>query len=58
MDSIAKLKSLYMLLGGNVNQISKESLLEIYLKPSDEERKNFVKNKNKIKKRISDDKYY
>jgi hypothetical protein len=31
-----------MLLGGNVNLISKESLLEIYLKPSDEERKNFV----------------
>jgi len=31
-----------MLLGGNVNLIAKESLLEIYLRPSDEERKNFV----------------
>lgn len=38
-----------MVLGGNVNLITKESLIEIYLKPSDEERKNF---------RISDDKYY
>ena len=45
-DSIAKLKSLYMVLGGNVNLITKESLIEIYLKPSDEERKNFVKNIN------------
>ena len=30
-----------MVLGGNVNLITKESLIEIYLKPSDEERKNF-----------------
>jgi len=35
-----------MVLGGNVNLITKESLIEIYLKPSDEERKNFVKNIN------------
>ena len=45
------------MIGGNVNIISKESLLEVYLKPTDEERKNFVNFIKIIIKRVADDRY-
>ncbi|KRX11121.1 P-loop containing nucleoside triphosphate hydrolase [Pseudocohnilembus persalinus] len=49
LDMIQRLKSIYNHLGGDVNQVSKECLSESYLKPTEEDRRNFLNEITKIR---------